>query len=55
MARPFAGPIHPGHVLRTGFLEPLGLSAYAVAEAVDVPEGRLTGLVEWRKNPSRLG
>ena len=34
-------PVHPGAVLREDFLNPLGLSAYAVARACGVPRTRI--------------
>jgi antitoxin HigA-1 len=37
-----AGPIHPGAILQEEFLEPLGLSAYALAKAISVPRNRIT-------------
>ncbi len=39
------GPIHPGVILEEEFLEPLGLSAYALAKAISVPRNRVTGIV----------
>ena len=30
-------PIHPGEILKMEFLDELGLSAYAVAQALHVP------------------
>jgi antitoxin HigA-1 len=39
------GPIHPGVILDEEFLEPLGLSAYALAQAISVPRNRITGIV----------
>jgi antitoxin HigA-1 len=39
------GPIHPGVILAEEFLEPLGLSAYALARAIAVPRNRITGIV----------
>jgi addiction module HigA family antidote len=35
-------PVHPGDVLRHDFLEPLGLSAHALAMALRVPPNRIT-------------
>src|SRR5205807_8754815 len=29
--------VHPGEILRTEFMEPIGLSAYALAKALDFP------------------
>ena len=37
-------PVHPGEVLREEFLEPLGLTAYAVAAALNVPRTRIERL-----------
>lgn len=34
-------PMHPGEVLREEFMEPLGLSAGAVAKACNVPRTRI--------------
>lgn len=39
------GPICPGAILAEEFLEPLGLSAYALAKPVGVPRNRITGIV----------
>jgi addiction module HigA family antidote len=33
--------MHPGEVLREEFMEPLGLTAYAIAKAVGVPRTRI--------------
>ncbi len=38
-------PIHPGEILRTEFMEPLGLSAGTVAKALNVPRTRIERLV----------
>lgn len=35
---------HPGAVLREEFLEPMGLSVYALAKAIDVPRSRINGI-----------
>ena len=42
-------PTHPGDVLRHDFLEPLGMSQYALAEALGVPERRITDLVDKKR------
>jgi len=39
------GPIHPGAILREEFLEPMGISAYALAKAIGVPRNRVTALL----------
>lgn len=38
-------PIHPGEILRTEFLEPLNLSPYQLARAIDVPQTRLSQIL----------
>jgi addiction module HigA family antidote len=38
-------PVSPGQVLRTEFLEPLHMSAGALARAIAVPRNRLTGII----------
>lgn len=39
-------PIHPGEILRTEFMEPLGLSAGQIAKAVSVPRTRIERLAQ---------
>ena len=41
----FNPPIHPGEMLRTEFMEPLGLSAGKVARAIGVPRTRIERIV----------
>ena len=43
-------PIHPGEVLREEFLEPLDLSAHAVAVALRVPAPRINDIVRERRS-----
>jgi antitoxin HigA-1 len=38
-------PVHPGEVLRCEYLEPLALSASALARALGVPTNRVTALI----------
>ena len=38
-------PVTPGVVLRLEFMEPLGLSAHALAKATDVPTNRITAIL----------
>jgi addiction module HigA family antidote len=38
-------PVHPGEILREEFLDPLGLSPYALAAALRVPRTRVERLV----------
>ncbi|MEW5944534.1 MAG: HigA family addiction module antitoxin [Pseudomonadota bacterium] len=42
-------PIHPGEILREEFLEPLGLSAHALAVALRVPAPRINDIVRERR------
>ncbi|MBK8285602.1 MAG: HigA family addiction module antidote protein [Ahniella sp.] len=45
-------PIHPGEVLREDFLLPLGLSANALAKALNVPAPRVNDIVRERRGVS---
>jgi antitoxin HigA-1 len=45
MAKDPLAPVHPGEILREEFLAPLGMSAYALAEACHVPRTRIERLV----------
>jgi addiction module HigA family antidote len=42
-------PIHPGEILEEEFMRPLGLSANAVAKAIDVPVTRVSEIVRGRR------
>jgi addiction module HigA family antidote len=42
-------PIHPGEVLREEFLIPLGMSAHALAMALQVPAPRINDIVRERR------
>ena len=42
-------PAHPGAILRADFLEPLGLSVYALAGALGVPRSRINDIVRGRR------
>jgi len=44
--------IHPGEILREEFLEPLGLSANALAMALRVPAPRVNEIVRERRGVS---
>lgn len=48
MAKPFA--IHPGKILLTEFLEPLGLTAYRLAKELHVPAPRINDVVRGRRS-----
>jgi addiction module HigA family antidote len=38
-------PIHPGEILLREFLEPIGITQYAVAKAISVPPRRINEIV----------
>lgn len=42
-------PVHPGEVLREDYLEPLGLSANALAKALGVTAARINDIVRERR------
>ena len=43
---------HPGKILREEFMEPIGLSAYALAKALDVPLPRVNDVVREKRSIS---
>lgn len=43
---------HPGEILATEFLEPMGLSARALGNAIDVPANRISDIVRGRRDVS---
>jgi antitoxin HigA-1 len=43
---------HPGKILREEFMEPVGLSAYAVAKALGVPLPRVNDIVREKRGIS---
>ncbi len=45
-------PIHPGEILREEYLEPLGLSANALARALGVPANRISAILAGKRNIS---
>jgi len=42
-------PIHPGELLEAEFLQPLGLSQYRLAKAIDVPASRISEIVSGQR------
>ncbi|MGD0096566.1 MAG: HigA family addiction module antitoxin [Terracidiphilus sp.] len=42
---PFAYSIHPGEILKTEFMEPLGLSSYRLAKELHVSAPRVNDIV----------
>ena len=51
MARDIPMP-HPGAVLKEAFLEPMGLSVYALAKAIHVPRNRINEICRGRQGIS---
>jgi len=43
------GPITPGEILRTEFLEPLGITAYRLAQATGLPQTRLSEILRGKR------
>ena len=43
-------PMHPGEVLREDYLGPLGMSANALAKALNVPTPRINDIVRERRS-----
>lgn len=43
---------HPGEILKQEFLEPLGISVYALAQAIAVPRTRINDIVLGRRGIS---
>ena len=39
------GPITPGEILKEEFLDPLGISAYRLAKRVNIPQSRVSGII----------
>ncbi len=42
-------PAHPGEVLREDYLKPLGMSQYALAKAIGVPQMRVSEIVNGKR------
>ena len=45
-------PTHPGEILKTEFLDPLGISQYRVAKTIDVPPRRINEIVHGKRGIS---
>jgi len=43
-------PIHPGEILREGFLEPMGISQYRLAKDISVPPRRINEIVHGKRS-----
>jgi len=42
-------PTHPGDVLREDYLKPLGMSQYALAKAIGVPQIRISAIINGKR------
>jgi addiction module HigA family antidote len=42
-------PTHPGEILLMEFLEPMGISQYRIAKAIDVPPRRINEIVHGKR------
>jgi plasmid maintenance system antidote protein VapI len=49
---PFGYSIHPGAILKTEFMEPLGLSSYRLAKDLHVSAPRVNDIVLGKRGPS---
>lgn len=49
---PFAFSIHPGEILRTEFMEPLGLTPYRLAKDLHISVPRVNDLVRGKRGIS---
>jgi addiction module HigA family antidote len=47
---PFAYSIHPGDILKTEFMEPLGLSSYRLTKDLHVSAPRINDLVRGKRS-----
>ena len=45
-------PTHPGEILLTEFLEPMGISQYRIAKAIGVPPRRINEIVHGKRGIS---
>ena len=42
-------PTHPGEILLTEFLEPMGITQYRIAKAINVPARRINEIVHGKR------
>jgi antitoxin HigA-1 len=42
-------PTHPGEILMTEFLEPMGITQYRIAKAIDVPARRINEIAHGKR------
>jgi addiction module HigA family antidote len=43
-------PIYPGEILKQDFINPMGLTGFAFAKAIDVPQDRVSKIVNGKRN-----
>lgn len=43
-------PTHPGEILKTEFLDPLGITQYRIAKTIDVPARRINEIVHGKRS-----
>jgi antitoxin HigA-1 len=46
------GPTHPGVIMREEFLEPMGITDYQLAKAIDVPQTRISAICHGKRRIS---
>lgn len=52
MAEKVYPPIHPGEILLTEFLEPMGISQYRLAKDINVPIPRINAIIKGKRGVS---
>ena len=52
MPKKTIAPIHPGEILQTEFLEPMGITQYRLAKCLRVPPRRINEIVHGKRSIS---
>ena len=52
MSRKTIAPVHPGEILQTEFLEPMGITQYRLAKSLRVPPRRINEIVHGKRSVS---
>jgi antitoxin HigA-1 len=52
MPRKTIAPMHPGEILQTEFLEPMGITQYRLAKGLGVPARRINEIVRGKRSIS---